>query len=403
MLRTRLWMTLVIDTASRCILAMRFSNESPSAATSLEALEMALIDKSDVARAAGAASTWEMAGRFETLATDAGSAYTALEFRMALSDIGTEHLIPPSGEASLRPFVESVFKSIGSQFLDWFSGRTFSDFIEKGKYDSQAAATVCADKLNQIFVPAIVDIYHNKPHSGLGGETPRNAWLRLLKEFGPSVPLSVDQRRHIFGIRSKRPIRDKGIALFNFHYQSEELQKLRKQIGYAKVECRLDRFDVSEISVKGPSGWFSVPNLFGLPKGVSIWECAAAAESLAATHAANTEITLPVMMKAINNLRESGEALAARAEFATPVVNDRHIAAVEAQKFRNLRFSEANGIVAAAPLSPLIAAADPLSCGINLLADAALGLPEPRELDVSNAIGTDWTDSEYEEDVEFDD
>ncbi|GAB1581905.1 hypothetical protein [Phyllobacterium phragmitis] len=406
--RTRLWMTCCVDVATKCILGLRFSAEPPSAATSLEALEMTLVDKTDIALAAGAESPWNQRGPFETLVTDNGAAFKAWQFRNAVSDIGTEHVFPPAGEAKLRPFIESVFRSLDRRFLSWFTGRTFSNFIEKGEYDAEATATVCADQLNAHLVRAVVDIYHNTPHAGLGGETPRNAWLRGSGKHGLLPCPSTEDRRKIFGIRLQRPIGDQGIRVFGLSYQSEEIQRIRKVVGKAEIECRVDRHDLWAISAKRPDGkWTTVPNRFGLPAGVSIWEWVAASRAIEEQHARNASVGRAVAVRAINALRESGDALAARAEFASATISDRHVAALERQLWRNVRLDEAEpAAMDGAELSPLAKGPEAIMQGIQLLpgVEGDLVGPDPSETPPASAAPREVTDQfGSADDISFDD
>ena len=46
---------------------------------------------------------------------------------------------------------------------------------DKGDYDSAAFANVVAEMLGRALVRYIVDVYHNTPHNGLGGQTPNDA------------------------------------------------------------------------------------------------------------------------------------------------------------------------------------------------------------------------------------
>lgn len=336
--RSRLWLTVAIDCATRCILAMRFSDRAPNGASALSALEMAITDKSLISYVVGTGMPWLAHGEFEHLWTDGGPGFKALPFRTALADLGIGHSRPPAGEPALRPYIETVFKTISTHFLHWFDGRTFSDYLEKGDYDPQENATVCADELNRHLVRAIVDIYHQRHHWGLAEETPHNAWLRLSEKYGVMPPPDSDRRRHIFGISLNRKIGDKGIRFLGLHYNCGDLQALRVQKNVGTVRIRINRFDIGKISVWNDHGWLTVGANHDIPGDVSIWEWIGAARDLEATHQANAERNLSAMFAAINRLRESGEAAYARAEFATPVPDAAAIIALETRHFRSIRY-----------------------------------------------------------------
>lgn len=140
-LRSRLWATVAIDCATRYILAIKFFATAPNAESAAATLEMAVMDKSRLNFLFGSDS-WIGHGTPEQVVTDGGSAFISFEFRRMLADLGIAHSLPPAGEAKLRPYIESLFKSLSVQLLHWFEGRTFSDYLEKGEYDPQENASI---------------------------------------------------------------------------------------------------------------------------------------------------------------------------------------------------------------------------------------------------------------------
>jgi len=335
---SRIWVTVAIDCATRIILAMRFSDRAPNGQSALAALEMAMIDKTQISQTVGTGLPWLGHGWIEELLADNGAGFDCHAFRTAAADLGIAYSNPPAGEASLRPYIETVFKTMSVQFLQWFEGRTFSNFIKKGDYDSAEHACICVDELNRIFVRAVVDMYHQRPHEGLGGETPYNAWLRLSRKYGVEPPPNIEERRHIFGINLERVIGDKGILFFGLHYQSSALQRLRVNLAVRTVRIRVNRFDISKISVATEGGWLTVDSSHKLPPDISIWEWLAAAREHAFIHAENARPGLSVMYAAIDRLRQDGTASYARSEFGVPPPDAQTIAAEERRHFRGIQF-----------------------------------------------------------------
>lgn len=337
--KSRLWLTVAIDCATRVILAMRFSDRAPNGQSALAALEMAMIDKTQISQAVGTILPWVGSGRIEELIADNGAGFDCHAFRTAAADSRIAYSNPPAGEAPLRPFIETVFKTMSVQFLQWFEGRTFSNFIEKGDYDPAKNACICVDELNRIFVRAVVDMYHQRHHEGLGGETPYNAWLRLSRKHGVESPPDIEERRHVFGINLERVLGDKGVLFFGLHYQSAALQRLRVNLATRTVRIRVNRFDISKISVAVEGGgWLTVGSSYNLPPDVSIWEWLAAAREHTLIHAENARPGLSAMYATINRLREDGTAAYARSEFGTPPPGARTIAAEERRHFRRIQF-----------------------------------------------------------------
>jgi putative transposase len=190
------------------------------------------------------------------------------------------------------------------------------------------------DELNIHFVRAVVDIYHHNQHSGLGGETPHNAWLRLSKKYGIIPPPPSDIKRHIFGVKIENcKISDKGVRFLGIHYQSRELQELRYSTK-ATVNIRVDRFNLKTISVWTGNSWLSVDSKAGLPQDVSVWEWVGAARELEHIHAKNAEAKLSVVAHAINRQRLSGEAATARASLVASSMDEAKLLALQDQLFK---------------------------------------------------------------------
>lgn len=375
--RARLWVTVAIDCATRYLLALKFFTRTPNADSATATLEMAVMDKSRLQFLLGTAS-WIGHGIPEHVVTDGGSAFVSFEFRSMLRDLGVGHSLPPAGEAKLRPYVESVIKTLSVQFLHWFEGRTFSDYIEKGDYDPEENASVCVDELNRDFVVGVQHVYNNQPHAGLAGETPHNAFLRLSRKFGVVPPPSREIQRHVFGVNCRRTIGDKGICVLGIHYNSRDLQVLRVTEGQAEVRVRFDRFDLSCISVWNGVGWLSVDSSFGLPEDLSVWEWVGAVQELRRIHAENAKENLSSMYGAINRLRASGDAAAARAELGASVLSEKRIKDIERRHFRGITFVD-DVKTADAALVPLENPADPLMAGIDAFPETFAASAEEEE------------------------
>ncbi|QKC97172.1 Mu transposase C-terminal domain-containing protein [Mesorhizobium sp. NZP2298] len=361
--RSRLWATVAIDCATRYMLAIKFFATAPNAASAAATLEMAVLDKSRLNFLLGT-TAWIGHGTPEHVVTDGGSAFISFEFRCMLAELGIAHSLPPAGVAKLRPYIESLFKSLTVQFLHWFEGRTFSDYIEKGDYDPEENASVCVDELNHTFAVGVQHVYNNQPHAGLAGETPHNAWLRLSRKFGVIPPPSRDIQRHVFGINCSRKIGDKGICILGIHYNSRPLQDLRVKAGQTVVRVRFDRFGLKRISVWNGDGWMTVNSSFDLPDDLSVWEWVGAVKELRRIHADNAERNLSSVYQAINGLRASGDAAAARAELGSSVLTEQRIRGIEREHFRGITVVE-DKKAAKADLVPLERPHDPLHAGID--------------------------------------
>jgi putative transposase len=334
---TRIWVSVVIDVATRCILAMRFSARAPSEDSSMAALEMAVSDKSMLSAVIGAGTPWIYNVLFSNLVTDWGPAFRATRLRAAVAQLRGTHQFTAAGWAAGRGTIESVFKTQGMRFMHWFEGRTFSNVVDRGPNGTDAKLNI--DELNRMLVRAVVDIYHHTPHDGLNGATPHNEWLRLTAKYGILPPLHPDQRRHVFGTKIAKAISDKGVRFLGIHYQHARLHEMRRDQAALpgakapRTEIRVDRFNLRKISFWDGSRWVEAEATMGLPEDVSVWEWVGATKELRAIHRANAKLHLSVLLKAVNDLREAGHAASARAELGTDIPSAKQYAVVEKNYF----------------------------------------------------------------------
>lgn len=338
--RTRTWLTVAIDCATHCILAMRLLVAAPSSESALSALEMAIYPKESLSDAVGTVCLWEMHGLMETLATDGGAAFIALMTQAAIRDLGASPVVPPGGIPFLRGTIERFFLTVQSRLLALFPGQTFENAICKGNYDAEGNACLNVDELNRVLIRFAVDIYHNLPHQGLGGETPRNAWRRLTNLYGIIPPPPESIRRHVFGIAATRRINNRGIRFLGLHYQSPDLQKLRLTVGQKPVSIRVNRHDLGAISVQQQDGgWISVPCAFKEVAGTSVWEWIAAAQDLQRRHADMASLSKDIVREAMDDLRQTAAMATKRAEIGEPVLTLADLERAERELFRSFAFA----------------------------------------------------------------
>jgi hypothetical protein len=60
--------------------------------------------------------------------------------------------------------------------LSSIPGKTFSNTVLRGEYDSEAEAVLSLDDLVRILTIWVVDIYHNNPNLGRDDQTPADLW-----------------------------------------------------------------------------------------------------------------------------------------------------------------------------------------------------------------------------------
>ncbi|WP_331173599.1 Mu transposase C-terminal domain-containing protein [Rhodopseudomonas sp.] len=343
--RRRLWVSTAIDTATRCCLAALIV-ENPSEASAIATLEMAVNDKSAYASAAGCVTPWDQCGTPECIANDAGAGYKSYGYRAAACDLGADLMFPTTGTPQMRGKQERFYRTIHTGFFSRLDGRTFENVVAKGNYDSEANSDLDASEIGQITVRYLVDVYHNTPHSGLAGETPRNAWLRLTKIFPVIPPPDKEVNRHIFGLTHEARIGNRGVRFLGLYYRSQELQRLRRKTGMKPVLVRVDRTDLSRISVRpkpglniaSDQGWITVDCLTSGFEGVSVDHWMRTARIIRKNNAEMAKVSEAVVHQALRDIDEFSRMAAKRAGIASRFLTSEDFKKFDRDVFRNLEF-----------------------------------------------------------------
>lgn len=253
--RQRLWLSVIIDVASRYTLAMRLSETLPTEA-SLLTLRMMFQDKSALARAAGCRSPWSGFTKPTSLRHDTGSHLTANRFRLAVADLRIIDVCPPAGIPELRPHIERLFGSMRTDLLGYVSGQTFANVIDKGDYDPGEVANLTQEQLRELLVLWVVDVYHNSPHEGLRGQTPARRWQELERAYGRGAPPpSAHELRAACGVTIERKLNNHGVRVLGLHYVSPALGQHFLDHAEIDVDVRVDQHDLGWVSVRIDGRW----------------------------------------------------------------------------------------------------------------------------------------------------
>ncbi|WP_210214260.1 Mu transposase C-terminal domain-containing protein, partial [Sinorhizobium meliloti] len=243
--------------------------------------------------------------------TDSGSALVNEEVAPKIAECEIGHARPTAGTPQARGHVESSFRG-HQRIVSFYQGRTFKDVVEKGDADPVKEASVPIDRIEREYLRAILDIYHNTPHEGLGGETPHNAWVRQTQLYKMRPMIEPDVKRHIFGMDEVRTLGPEGLRFLGINYHSPVLAKWHLQDGSVEVPIRVDVGNIRSISFKKDGHWYIADNQIGLPDDISLPEWMAMWERVTREYAKSTAVTLDIFYAALRDLRESGEAAALR-------------------------------------------------------------------------------------------
>lgn len=302
--RGRRWISVALCATTKCVLALHVCDK-PSGKEAIKTLALATQDKSDISRVAGAKGSWSQHCGLPFVVTDQGSSYLSYEFAETCAALGTTHDAPAGATPWLRPFIERVFGTFNTDLFQEMNGRTFSNIVERGDFDSKGAASLTDDQLALILVRYIVDVYHNRPHEGLLGETPADAWERLKNRYTMLAPPLPKDRRAIFGWKMKRKVRGNGVRICGIQYSCSALQRyfLDSHDDEHEVEVRLNPENIGTVDILIEGRWMPAKAIGGGFDGIRIDMWIDKVRSIRQKNHAKAILKRPVIAEALADIR----------------------------------------------------------------------------------------------------
>ncbi len=299
--KTRWYLTAAICTTTRCILAMKLSR-AESSRSAVQAIDMIVRDKGLWTDAVGTLTPWSMSGTPELIVTDAGSGFTDFDTRAAATDLGINIISGPAGMPEFRGTIERMFGTLASSFISRFTGRTFSNTVVKGDYDSDARAALTSEELSEALVRWVVDVYHRRPHAGLGGETPLNCWNRLVEKYGVAPMPCLERRRMALGTRMEYTVTKKGISILGVRYHSEALAHWFMHTRKTEVRVRWYSEDLGAIAVELDGSWVEIPSVLACFRGQRAQTWLIAEREIRASRAAEAKVGEEIIAKTMDHI-----------------------------------------------------------------------------------------------------
>ncbi len=195
----RPWLTVAIDTHSRCIAGFHVTLEAPSSTSVGLCLTHVAMDKAPWLTLRGVEADWPVAGKPRRVGVDNGPEFHSAAFERGCAQhaIGIEWR--PPGRPHFGGIVERVIGTL-IELVHAVPGTTFSNVGQRGSYDSDKAACLTLDELERWLAVAIAKYYHLRPHEGLDGQAPLRRWqdgVAALAAEGGAIPVPRDPRAYL--------------------------------------------------------------------------------------------------------------------------------------------------------------------------------------------------------------
>jgi putative transposase len=297
--------------ATKCIVGMCITR-NPSSQSALKTIEMTTRDKGIWSDAVGALTPWNQYGTIGLLVADNGSAFTAINTKVAMKDLGIAYINPPKGPKELRGTIERVFGTMAQSLLPRLTGRTFSDVVEKGDYDSEGKTALKVEDVCEALIRWVVDIYHRTPHRSLSGQTPQECWDALTDKYGVTPPPDLRTRRLVFGTKLERKVGKHGIRVLNINYHHPSITEWLLRNDDREVNIRWYPSDIGAVAVEIDGEWIEVPSVFKRYQGVTATTWQATLTSLRMSSKRSQKLNERVIDQAITAIEDlNSDAMAA--------------------------------------------------------------------------------------------
>lgn len=269
----RPYLTAAIDVCSRSLVGMVVTLEAPSAVSVGLCLAHAGIDKRPWLESLGIEAQWPMSGKPQQLYLDNASEFKSEALRRGCEQHGIELAYRPPGRPHYGGIVERVIGTAMKQVHE-LPGTTFSNPVERGRYDSDRMAMLTLRELEKWLTLAVAS-YHGSIHSTLG-QTPAGRWAEGVAATGmPAVATNPTVFLIDFLPVVRRTLTRTGFVIDHVHYFSNALKPwISRRDNLEPFLIRRDPRDISRIWVLEPDGllYIEVPYRTMANPAVSLWE-----------------------------------------------------------------------------------------------------------------------------------
>lgn len=252
----RPYLTVLIDSYSKCIVGYNLSFRPPSFESIRHAFCNACLDKSLITQQyPHLQHDWPVAGKIENLVVDNGAEFWSNSLEDSLRPFATNILFNKVGKPWMKPLVEKFFDVLNKGLVHSLPGTTRSRIEQLKGYNPKKDAAITFSLFLELFHTWIIDIYHMSSDTR---ETavPYFKWQEGVTALPPLTYTDEEaqQLRIELGILNTRTVRIGGIFLYGLRYESEELNEYRKIWGAIDknnltLKTKTDPSDISNIFV----------------------------------------------------------------------------------------------------------------------------------------------------------
>lgn len=234
----------IICTSTGVLVGYDISLSPPCADTVKRAIRHAVSD----------ASGRKFSGKFHTIRMDRGTEYNNGNIHSFLNNLGIRVVVTAPRQPNQKPFVESFYDAMNTDFMHRLRGTTRSN--PKALGDEKPAEKACwrIEELRQAFIEWEENIFHHLGGIGSSDLTPTQRWNHLVHKLPPSkihdVELEILSRSATESAISGGRVRFLGLSYFA--PSLADMTWHRNKIRRKNVKVYYDESNLSHVYIQDP-------------------------------------------------------------------------------------------------------------------------------------------------------
>lgn len=245
----RPWITVAFDIATRVVVGFALRLEPPSAISVGLALSMACLPKDGWLRDRNLEIDWSPFGVPRLIHVDNGKEFHSLALMRGCERYGISLEYRPPGRPQFGGHIERYLGTLMRR-IHGLPGTAYSNPTERGKYRSEARATMTMAELERWIALEIAGRYHQHVHRGVHA-IPAQLWEQSVRRKPPAFVTDASRFVLDFLPAETRRVGRNGFQINRIRYWDPILSRLFPPS--ARVLVRHDPRDLSRVFVPSPS------------------------------------------------------------------------------------------------------------------------------------------------------
>ncbi|MEN9998021.1 MAG: hypothetical protein RI922_1011 [Bacteroidota bacterium] len=287
----RPWLTLAIDVYSRMVTGAYLSFDTPGFLGTGICIANSILPKDNLVRKYNLKSEWPIQGRLQNIHSDNAPEFKSKSLLMACQEYGININYRGKGKTHWGGHIERLLGNFLSE-IHSIPGTTFSNPTKRESYNSNKEAVLTLSELERWLHVFIVDVYHNKVHSGIK-MSPLAKYLEGVHSLNVKLPTGIGSFNYDpikvkldFLPAEERTVQRTGVQIDHIRYFADVLRpyiylnnpnddlSVTKRRTPAKLVFKRDPRDISCIYFLEPrqQKYFPIYYADASRPPISIWE-----------------------------------------------------------------------------------------------------------------------------------